>query len=270
MTEMTIQTLLVTTDQTDYSLPERLNLQTDSLIGNQCNRDSIETWSYFGHRVEYINATDRGVGKNRNRLLERADADLLILADDDMRFVDNYPQIALEAVRLCGCADVYVFNLIEKNPQRYVNHRVKRIGRTNYARYGAARLMLRRESIEKAGIQFSLEFGGGAKYGSGEDTIFLHECIDRGLKVFAVPLALAEIDQEATSTWFSGYHKHFFEDKGALYACLYPKCWSIMAFRFLLVHYKSFHTDLPFTFAYLAMLTGGTSYRAEKRDSHEI
>ena len=262
---MKIQTLAVAIDQTDCALVEQLNIQTDALIGNQCGRTGTETFSFRGHQVTYLHAADRGVGKNRNRLLDHAEGDFLILADDDMRFVDGYPEIAAQAIGACADADVYIFNLIERHPRRYVNREIARVGRRQYARYGAARLMLRREAIERAGIRFSLEFGGGARYGSGEDTIFLRDCLDKGLKLYAVPYALAEINQEAPSSWFTGYHEKFFQDKGALYACLYPHLWPVMAVRFLLVHRKRFGGSLSLTAAARAMLFGGRGYRAEKR-----
>ena len=259
---MKFQTLAVTVDQVDYSLPERLNIQTDTIIGNQCSRSGKEVLFRKGHRVVYLNAEDRGVGINRNRLLENAEGDYLILADDDMRFVENYPEIAEKAVSECPDADVYIFNLLEKKPRRYVNWKMKRVGYRQFARYGAARLMLRRESLERACIRFSLEFGGGARYGSGEDTIFLKNCLDKKLKLYAVPYALAEIDQEAESTWFSGYNLQFFFDKGALYSCLYPGIWPVYAFRYLLVHRDRIKGKLSVRQAFRAMLSGGRQYTA--------
>lgn len=262
---MKIQTLAVAIDQKDHALTEKLNIQTDTIIGNQCGRTEIETFSFRGHQVTWLHAADRGVGKNRNRLLDYAEGDFLILADDDMRFVDGYPEIAARAIEACADADVYIFNLIERHPRRYVNREIACVGRRQYARYGAARLMLRREAVERAGIRFSLEFGGGARYGSGEDTIFLRDCLNKGLKLYAVPYALAEIDQEAPSSWFSGYNEKFFRDKGALYACLYPRIWPVMAIRFLLVHRKRFQGGLPLRDAVRAMLSGGKAFVAEKR-----
>lgn len=263
---MRIQTLVTAIDQTDHTLAEKMNLQTDALIGNQCDREGTETITVHGCQVTYLNAKDRGVGINRNRLLDNAEGELLVLADDDMRFVDGYREIVEKAVQVCEDADVYIFNLIEKNPRRFINRTARRIGRSDFARYGAARLMLRRESILRAGLRFSTEFGGGARYGSGEDTIFLHDCLKKRLKVYAVPLALAEIDQDAPSTWFTGYHELFFRDKGALYACLYPRIWLIMALRFLVVHRRRFSGSITFGASLKAMVRGGKTYIAERKD----
>ena len=94
---MRIETLVATIDRTDLALPEQMNIQTDTLIGNQCGYSSTEKTSVSGHNVVYFNTKDRGVGQNRNLLLQKATADICILADDDMRFVDGYPHIVERA-----------------------------------------------------------------------------------------------------------------------------------------------------------------------------
>lgn len=267
---MKTETLVVTVDRDEYDLAERMNIQTDALIGNQCHRVSTEVLEQAGKKIVYLNRRERGVGRNRNLLLENASADICILADDDMRFVDGYRQIAEKAFEECPDADILVFNLIEKYPKRYVNKKKIRIKWHNYAKYGAARLVVRRRSIVGAGIKFSVLFGGGARYGSGEDTIFLKECLRKGLKIYAVPYALAEIDQEVSSTWFNGYNDKFFCDKGALYACLYPWGWSIFSIRFLIRRYKKYAESMSFARALRDMLAGGREFQGEMETDDEI
>lgn len=257
---MKIQTLVVTVDQTDHSLPERMNLQTDAVIGNQCASDCVETLSYQGNHVTYYNTAQRGVGRNRNLVLEKSDADICILADDDLRFLDGYPERMKEAITLAPDADVWVFNLVEKTPQRYRFDAVTPIGKHNFGKFGAARLAIRRSAVMKAGIRFSLLFGGGAKYGAGEDTLFLKDCLAHGLKITAVPLALAEIDQSAESTWFTGYHKKFFFDKGAAYRALYGKADILHDLRYLLKYRKKYRGQISMLSAFSSMLNGRKDY----------
>ena len=180
---MKTETLVATIDQTDMSLIGKMNIQTDALIGNQCGRASEETVYLNGNRIVYLNTAERGVGRNRNLLIERATGDICICADDDMRFKDGYPEIAVKAFGECPDADILLFNLIEKNPRRYINKKIMRVRRHNYAKYGAARMAFRREAVQTSGISFNLSFGGGARYGSGEDTVFLKECLDKGLRI---------------------------------------------------------------------------------------
>ncbi|MBQ1315865.1 MAG: glycosyltransferase family 2 protein [Lachnospiraceae bacterium] len=264
---MNLQTLIAAIDQEDHTLVEKMNIQTDTLVGNQCGRNETERFLYRGSSVVYLNASDRGVGRNRNRLLDAATGNYLILADDDMRFVDGYPGIVEKALDACPDADVYLFNLIEKKPQRYINRSFRRIGRMQYARYGAARMVLRRAAIEEAGLRFSTEFGGGAKYGSGEDTIFLQACFKHGLRIRAVPYALAEIDQEAPSSWFAGYNEHYFYDKGALYAALHPVACRLYALRFVIRYRRRFAGQYGVREAARAMRRGMEAYLHESKGS---
>ena len=257
---MTIETLVATICQTDHSLATSMNLQTDALIGNQCGRIGTETIDLQGHRITFFHTDQRGVGQNRNLLLDQASAEILIFADDDMRFVSGYPAIARQAFAQCPKADVIAFNLIETQPTRYRNKTIHRLRWYNYGRYGAARLAARRSSLRRAGIRFREDFGGGTLHGSGEDTIFLHTCLKKGLRLYAVPLALAQIDQQAASTWFSGYDRKFFFDKGALYACLHPLIWPVFAVRFLLRYRKKHGDAVPQSEAWRAMLAGGRSF----------
>lgn len=260
---MKLETLVATIDQKDHTLVEKMNIQTGAVIGNQCGQDSVETFLYKGNPIVYHNTAQRGVGRNRNLLMDNMTGDICVMADDDMRFVDGYPQIAQEAFDACPRGDVLIFNLIEKTPRRYVNRKITRVRWYSYAKYGAARLAFRRAPLQTAGIRFSLLFGGGAKYGSGEDTIFLRDCLKKGLRIYAVPYALAEIDQTAASTWFTGYNETFFFDKGVVYKYLHPAAWLLYDLRFLLCYRKKHRGGLPLWKAMKRMLSGSLSFSTQ-------
>lgn len=260
---MRIETLIATIDQTDHTLVEKMNVQTETIVGNQCGRRAKEEFEYRGNRVTYLNSAERGVGRNRNLLMQSATADLCLFADDDMQFVSGYPKIAETAFLECPDADLLIFNLLEKRPWRPITKKITRIRGYNYAKYGAARIAFRRAPVLASGIRFSLSFGGGTKHGSGEDSIFLRDCLKKGLKIYAVPYALAEIDQEAASTWFEGYNEKFFRDKGALYSCLHPFLWPLYALRYVVRLRKKPGNTMAPAQAMRAMLQGGRDYKNE-------
>ncbi len=261
---MSIQTLVVTIDQKDRSLVKKMNIRTDTVVGNQCGCVSVDEFEYNGSKITYLNSDKRGVGRNRNAVLNYATADICVFADDDMRFVDEYPKLVEKAFNCCKKADIIIFNLIEANPRRYRNKRICRIRHRNYAKYGAARLAVLRQSIVGANISFNTQFGGGCTYCAGEDTIFLKECLDKGLRLYAVPWAIAEIDQCAESTWFKGYDEKFFSDKGALFAHLYPKLWVLCGIRFLVLRRKKYKDEMTFINALKYLVNGGRAYAAKR------
>lgn len=214
-----VQVLVATMNQNDHSLLTKLNIQSDAIVGNQCGYDSIErfTWSDNNYNITYLNFNERGVGLNRNNALMRATGEICIFADDDMVYCNNYPQIVERSFEEYKKADVIVFNITEPIGKRYVIKRPQKVKWFNCLRYGAARIAVRTKSIKENGILFNLCFGGGAEYSAGEDCLFLMDCIKRGLNVVAVPLSIATLTEERDSTWFKGYTKKYFMDKGKLF-----------------------------------------------------
>ncbi len=253
---MDIQTLVVTMNQHDHSLLDRMNIQTDAIVGNQCDRDAVERFEDGGRRVCWLSLRERGVGLNRNNVLMRGTADILVLADDDMVFHDGYPETVRSLFEQHPEADVLIFNLDEARPKRFKNTKVVRVNKSNYGKYGAARLALRRERIHMAGVSFNLLFGGGAKYSSGEDSIFLHDCLKRGLRLLAMPVAIAELKDDRASTWFSGYNDKFFYDKGVFFAQIYGWRSSFIALYHCFKHRHGRYRDYGWRAAYKKITEG--------------
>ena len=75
---MTVQVLVAAVGQNDQSLLNKMNIQSDVIVGNQCNCNSVEKFSFRGHRAMYLNFAERGVGLNRNNALMRADGDICL------------------------------------------------------------------------------------------------------------------------------------------------------------------------------------------------
>jgi len=253
---MTVEVLVATMHQKDYSILERMNISSDALIGNQCDHNSIDHITYKKHDVTFYSFAERGVGLNRNNTLMRSKADICIFADDDMIFYDNYEEIIKKAFLELPDADVLCLNIDDEPKIRIVNKKVSRVRWYNYGKYGAARIAIRREAIIRNGIFFNLSFGGGAEYSQGEDTLFLFECLKKGLHVYAVPATVAKLIECRESTWFKGYTDKFFFDKGVYYACLhFPLSW-LLGLRFCIKYRKRYKDQFSWVHAYRKLVDG--------------
>lgn len=219
----TIEVLIVAVNQKDAELYYKLGLKTNTIIANQTDSYWYKEYNIDGNTVKVISTNDRGVGKNRNIALLNASADICILGDDDLIYADDYPQMVNKVFDELPDADIIVFHIVNlKYPNKRIITKVERVGYFNFARYGACRVAFKRKSILRANIWFSLLYGGGAKYSSGEDTLFLGEAYRKGLKIYTYPKKIADAVQE-TSSWFNGYNEKFFIDKGVLLANLFPR-----------------------------------------------
>ncbi len=238
---MEIQVLVAAMNQTDHSLLERLNINTDVIVGNQCDRNEIEDFQFHGYRAKYLNFAERGVGLNRNNALMRADGEICLIADDDMRYVDGYEKIVENAFLSHPDADIIIFNLKEKKPTRYIIKKEEKVGYLNYLRYGAARIAVKLKSVRENGIYFNQCFGGGTEHCHGEDNIFLTDCLKAGLKIYAVPVTLAELTEERESTWNAGYDDKFLRDQGALFKAISRKYWKLLCLQDALRRSKRYY-----------------------------
>ena len=225
-----LQVLVATMHQKDLSVAEKMNIRCSAVIANQADRDQILV---EGDRKMITTAT-RGVGLNRNIALLASDGDILLFADDDVVYRDDMPRAVLAAFRENPQADVLVFGIdILKNgivtEKRHLNNR--RLHVFNAMRFGTYRIAIRRQALLRANILFNQNFGGGCPFSSGEDSLFLKACFDRGLKVYAHEYVLGTCAKD-TSTWFVGCDEKYFYDKGVLMRYLFPRMPHVMALYF--------------------------------------
>lgn len=220
---MTYQLIVSTMDRHDDSLIGEMNIHSDAIIVNQADHVGYHEVKKGDHTVKWYHFNERGIGLSRNSGMMRADADIIQFADDDMVFTETYSQDVIEEYRKHPEADVILFSnrCLNKDRMPYPVDRFGRVGRKEAVNFGGARITARREKLLYNNITFSLLFGGGAKYGAGEDTTFIQDCIKAGLKVYKSPVIVSTMKQE-DSSWFTGFNKKYFVDKGALLAANFP------------------------------------------------
>ncbi|MCM1133953.1 MAG: glycosyltransferase [Clostridium sp.] len=233
---MKLQVLVAAVNQEVYTLAERMNLETEAVIVNQCGHYDYHEYLHKGRRIQCFSMEERGVGRSRNTALMHAGEELCLFSDEDIVFYEGYEKTVIEAFEKNPHADIIAFNFqVDASRRTYYNETCKRIRWYNYGRYPTYALAAKTESLRRANVSFSLLFGGGAKYSNGEDSLFLHDCLKKGLHVYA---ETAELGREVyrESTWFKGYNQKFFMDRGVLYHYLYGRLAGLFAFRFLFLH----------------------------------
>lgn len=224
--------------QENMDIIEKMNIKTDAILINQCNKNDYKEMKLSNNRiVKMYFFNERGVGLSRNNALMRAKEEIIVFADEDEIFVDDYEKLIIQAFEKQKDADIILFNVPSKNPKRSSKliKKNERVRWYNCLKYGAVHIAARREKIISNNIMFTLLFGGGAEYSSGEDSVFIKECLNNKLKIYTNRAIIGYVAQEE-STWFQGYNEKYFVDKGALYAHIYNKFSLILCIQFLLRH----------------------------------
>lgn len=233
---MRMQLLVAAMNTEPLKLAEEMQIDSDAIVVNQTDRYAYEEIEYKGHKIRFFSMAERGVGLSRTHALLRADADVSLFADEDIVYVPGYEKMVLDAFGEHPDADMILFN-VQAMPGRETYHIAKtsRVRSYNCGRYPTYSMAVKTQEVHKRNITFSPLFGGGAKYSNGEDSLFIQECIKKGMKVYAVPVQIGA-ERERESTWFKGFNEKFFYDRGVLYQYLYGWLKKPMALRFLLKH----------------------------------
>lgn len=253
---MSLQLLVSAVGEEPKSLAEKMNISTDAVIINQTDAFSYEEFERKGRKIRAYSFRERGVGLSRNNALLRADAEICLFSDEDIVYKDDYEKLVLSEFEKHPEADMILFN-VEVAPERRTYH-IENFGRVkwyNSGRYPTYSFAFRLDKVRKKNITFSLLFGGGAKYSNGEDSLFLKECLEKGLKVYCVPVTIGE-ETLRESTWFCGYNEKFFFDRGVLYYYLYGRLKKVIALRFLLKHKAVMCREISWKEAYKLMKAG--------------
>lgn len=226
-----LQVLVATMHQKDLSLADKMNIDCAAVIANQAAREEVQYLDRPRGKVRMITTATRGVGLNRNIALLAAEAELLLLADDDVVYYDGMAEAVIRAFGDNPQADVLIFGMDILKDGGIVSKRrppQKRLRVFNALRYGTYTIALRREAALRANLSFHRCFGGGCRYSAGEDSLFLKSCFDKGLKVCGHSHVLGTCCKDSSS-WFTAYNEKYFYDKGALVRHLFPKCPYLMA-----------------------------------------
>lgn len=264
---MKLQVLVAAVNADPQALARSMNLQTEALIVNQCDTFAYETFEQNNRQIRCFSMAERGVGLSRNTALMRAEGEICLFSDEDIRLVDGYESLILNAFEENPDADVILFNLkIDESRATYHNETKRRVHWYNYGRYGLVAAAVRREAVIRGNIDFSLLFGGGARYSNGEDSLFLHDCLKKGLHLYTETACIGE-EILRESTWFKGYNEKFFFDRGVLYAYLYGWMAQVWTLRYLLIKKKTLCQEIPFQKAWELMRSGireGRNIRSRK------
>lgn len=253
---MRLQLLVSAMNAEPAALAETMNIGSDAIIINQAGRFAYEEFERRGCRVRCYSFAEKGVGLSRNNALLRADGDICLFADEDIRYTDSYAEKVLKEFEANPDADMILFN-IDVAPARRTYH-IEKYGRVHWyscGRYPTYSFAARRERLHAAGVTFSLLFGGGAEFSNGEDSLFIRDCLKKGFHVYKAPVTLG-MEQERQSTWFHGYNAKFFYDRGVLYHFLYGRAAKAMAMQFLLRHRGVMCREIPVKRAYTLMGDG--------------
>lgn len=259
---MNVQVLVATMHQkrVDYSLLDRLNIQSGAVVVNQCDRDEVHKIEYKGNQIVWIDSTERGLSRSRNMALRYAEAEICLIADDDEVLVSDYSKMIERAFAENCTASMIRFQIdgIGKEFKRYPPNK-QPIGFLKSMKMSSVEMAFKRNDIVEKNLVFDELLGTGAEFNHGEENAFVFDCLKKGLKIFYIPVAIAKL-HIGNSTWFQGYNEKYFLGSGASYAAMSKSFAWLFIMQFAVRHYKLYKDEISFSNAVLYMFAGKKRY----------
>lgn len=266
---MRFEVLLSAMHLQDANYIDSLNICSDCVVINQCDREDIKDVSHKcidGNvkSVRYVETKERGLSKSRNMAIANSTADICILCDNDVEYEDGYEKMILDEFDAHKDADLIVFYI--KRPERQEPNYpdTRKMDYLSVLKIFSPEIAFRKDSIKDIG--FDELFGAGAKYPMGEENIFLYRCLQKGKKIIYVPKKIATLRDEE-STWFTGFDRDFFITRGANYYAMSPWFSHILIWQFALRKIALYKENISTYGALKAMYEGRRRYKLEIKGS---
>ncbi len=209
---MKLEILLSCMHQNDESIVHRSAITGNVLVINQCDRAEEKTFRTEHGVARIISTAQRGLTRSRNMAISRSHGDVCLLCDDDEVFVPGYEEKILAAYEDNPQADVIIFKMRGRKPS--FPDRVMELKFPKTMKVSSWQISFRRESLLRTGVRFDELLGAGTGNGAEEELKFLTDCRRAGLRIFYVPVEIAEVIT-SESTWFHGFTEEFFVNRGA-------------------------------------------------------
>lgn len=215
---MKVTLLLACMHEKDTSIIQRNNVQSDVVVVNQCDYDSIEEFDFVNEKgktchAKFICTTERGLSRSRNMAIRNAWGDVCIICDDDEWMADDCVSIIEEIYNKNPSYDVITFALDRKDRPTAYSQSEYDLRLSHILNTCSLQITFKRESVVKNGIMFDVKIGSGTGNGGGEENRFLLDCRKKGLCMKYNPSVIATINP-GNSQWFKGLTSKFFRDRG--------------------------------------------------------
>lgn len=166
----------------------------------------------------------KGLSVNRNTALSLATAPLLLISDDDVEYTEEGLSEIIRAFDVYKEMDILTFRYASSSHTKYYPSVPCDLANPEKGYFITSfEIALRRKAV-KGKIWFNENFGIGASFPSGEEDIFIRECLDAGIKGLYLPITIARHDGTTTSERNLMLPSRP-QTKGAVFLRLHPRDW---------------------------------------------
>lgn len=213
---MKVVLLISCMHQKDADIIRRSNVQTDVVVVNQCDKDSVEEFDFSNIQGEtchakFINTRERGLSRSRNMAIANAWGDICLISDDDERFEDDYENKIITAYKENPTAGFVSFACVREGIS--YSKQPCRMGILQILKTSSIQITFKRQEILKHKILFDVIMGSGTGNGAGEENRFMMDCRKADIEMLYNPAVITTL-LSANSQWNNGLDEKYFRNRG--------------------------------------------------------
>lgn len=177
----------------------------------------------------------KGLSKNRNNGLKYATGDIVLIADDDVRYFDDSFDVIINTYKSQPKLDMAFFKIQtavgEPEYKAYASQVVKLSSDFIPHYVSSIEMTLRLSSINETSVKFDEHFGlGSGLFAFGEEAILLYDGLESGLNVKFFPNYIVQHPYESSAKSMNGFDHDVLVNHGAIYGRVfgYKAYWFIL------------------------------------------
>lgn len=206
---MTLDMLFSTFGTRIITLANNLPPEKENVTIIICHQTSVdisdEVKLLFESRkdIKYFPLKSKGVTKSRNYAIRKANSDILIFCDDDVKYAENLYDLVCNAYLKNDNVDFITFSYIKtglglhKFSKRSYKHSYKTI-----LNVGTIEVTCKRKELDSIIDWFPEDMGAGTKYYLCDEPVFLSRLLKSGLTGCYIPKVIGEHPPESSGIEF--------------------------------------------------------------------
>jgi hypothetical protein len=217
-----------------------------------------------------ITCGERGLAKSRNRFLQHSVVGIGLFSDDDVVHPEGFDEIIAKAFSEHPGADIISFQIALPGGGLFKPYPSKPNWLNNLSIFkcSSVEIAFRIERIKETGLLFDERFGLKGRFPLGEETVFLHDALSKGLKVFYLPVPIVIHPKESSG---AQHNELNILARGAEMARIFGRGFAIYNILWSIKKYREYKQFFPAT-KYLRTLFRGSfdylsSYTGQKDQS---
>ena len=219
--------------------------------------DNEEILNIENNKRRLYSYNEKGASRSRNRLLEKVSGDICVFADNDMVYNKEYEDIIKSEYKKNKRADMIIFNIENQNKEREKIKKIKnkKLNILNIMKARTPEITFKRDIITKYNITFDENFGPDGIFFKGEETVFLSECLKKGINIYVSQKNIGYVYSKK-STWFTGFDEKYLYDQGAICYKIAPKIYKLLIIQYIIRKYFLYRKNVKMKQAYKQMILG--------------